>query len=178
MNKASNKSIDHEIRHRGIDPQRFIPNNFSLQHSKIKIKNAQSRSNSNSKLNRSKGKFKGINIAKIKAPYVQNDGIGAKQSNTTKNSIAKSRKTSLEMQMKSSQNSEELNHHHKMHIFPVDYMIKSPHFQIPRGKVQIKQQYLNKQFIQARASGKAKPKQNSRINHSVIYDQVRDLQNL
>ena len=141
---------------------------------KVKSKNVQNRSSSNSKLNRSKGKFKGISISKIKAPYIQNEALGSKHFNTTKNSTAKSRKTSLEMRMKSSQNVDDPSQHQKMHIFPVDQMIKSPHFQIPRAKVQIKQQYLNKQFIQQRSKGK--PKQNSRINHSVIYDQVRDLQ--
>ena len=50
---------------------------------------------------------------------------------------------------------------------------------VPKSKVQIKQQYLNSQFIHDQIGIKTKGNKtnakHSRLNHSMIYDQVKYL---
>jgi len=184
-NNASNKSIEVDGAGRVVYPRNmaFDPTNYHLRNKRnnnIKIKNKPSneRSNSNSRLNKSKGKFKGISISKIKGSYLQNDSSDSQRFNSTKNSKAKSRKASLQMRMKNSNDVDISTIQQQMHGLNLDHMIKSPHFQIPRGKVQIKQQYLNRQFIQAKSGTKPKPQsKHGRVNHSMIYDQVQNLNN-
>lgn len=65
--------------------------------------------------------------------------------------------------------------HYQMQLMNLDKSI-SPQYRIPQNKIQIKQQYLNKQFIQAKVGAKSKSQgKHNRVNHSMIYDQVKNL---
>lgn len=134
---------------------------------KIKKKGSSlNRSSSSSKQKKKKEKF---SISKIQSPYPPGEVMSIPHPNTTKNSQQRSRKESIDMRIKAAQMNELSTIQNQIQMMNLDNIIKSPNYQIPRNKVQIKQQYLNKQFIQAKSGMKAKSQEKkARLNQSML----------
>jgi len=97
--------------------------------------------------------------------------------NITKNSgSTKSRKGNIEMKMRTSQNNDMTTIQQQLNMMNLGQKLKSPKFKIPMETFQLKQKYLNRQFINNNMKEKRQiARKKDKINHSMIYDQIHNV---